>query len=255
MSGPAWLNNPSPSHVFRLSVASCILTCFAAIAGVAAYLSTGSSSVLGFGVENIIDFLSSVIVIWRFYAPNMDEMDENYPKVLERREKRASVAISFIMLLLAWALSVAAFEEITEGVKEDDDNDDELLILSIPAMFVFIPLAFIKFRYAGCLNSPALLKDAYCSLFGGILAMSVLVNSFIISNDPDLWILDPLIATFVSIACCLIGVRSILKNLNQGNQIFSLSWWFTDPVTKDDESAEVDTTEKGNTEENENEVV
>ena len=211
MISPSWLINPTTSHVFRLSVISCIITLIAAIAGIAVYDSSGSTSVLGFAIENFIDLLTSIIVIWRFYSPGMN-LDET-----KKREKRASVGIAFVMLILAVTLSVAAFDEIAQGAEEDEEYDSELLALSIPSMFVFSALAYIKFRYADLLHSPALQKDAICSLFGAILSISVILNSFIIESFPDAWFLDPLVAIFVSVACFIIGTSTIIN------------WWMTDP--------------------------
>ena len=231
----SWLSNPTSSHVFTLSIVSCVITLVAAIAGIVAYDSSGSTAVLGFGIENVIDLLSSAIVIWRFYAPSKEEdMDEDYLKKLQKREKRASVGIAFVMLILAWALSIAAFDEIAQGVGEDEEYDNQLLILSIPSMFVFSILAWIKFRYADLLKSSALQKDAICSLFGAILSISVILNSFIISRDPDAWFLDPLVAIFVSAACFIVGTRTILKNSYEHTPFLSFAWWMTDPSDRDE---------------------
>lgn len=52
---------------------------------------TGSSLCLAFGVENSVDFLSSVIVLWRFFVPH--GLTEAVEKKLQKREDRASLAM------------------------------------------------------------------------------------------------------------------------------------------------------------------
>ena len=69
---------------------------------------TGSSLILCYGLENLVDFLSSIVVMWRFYLPHKDPDRE---ELLMKREKRASVAISFILALLGLAVLIAALED------------------------------------------------------------------------------------------------------------------------------------------------
>jgi hypothetical protein len=49
-------------------------------------------------MENFVDFISSAVVLWRFYAPG--ELTKEREKLLNDREDRAAVAISFLIILL-----------------------------------------------------------------------------------------------------------------------------------------------------------
>uniref|UniRef100_A0A7S2LRC3 Cation efflux protein transmembrane domain-containing protein n=1 Tax=Leptocylindrus danicus TaxID=163516 RepID=A0A7S2LRC3_9STRA len=233
-----WWSNPDSSHAYRLSVFSCVVTLVAAIAGVIAYMNTSSTSLLSFGLENFIDLISSVIVLWRFFTPHPDGVNEDLPKHLLKREKRASVGISFVMIILAWALFIASIDHFERGVTED--YTDEMLLLSIPSIFLFGGMSIVKFRYARLLNSPALRKDAACSLFGAVLAFSVFVNSLIIESNPGAWWLDPLVAMLVGIACMIIGARTLFKNVKEGVPIFTLAWWVMEPATPNQGQEAVD---------------
>lgn len=142
-----------------------------------------------------------------------------------------SVGISFVMIFLAWALFIASVDHFVLGATETYTS-----FLAVPSIFLFGGLSFIKFRYARLLDSPALRKDAVCSLFGATLAFSVFVNSIIIFYNPGAWWLDPLVALLVGIACMIIGTRTLFKNVKNGVPIFTLAWWVTEPIVTPNQS-------------------
>jgi hypothetical protein len=49
-------------------------------------------------MENFVDFISSAVVLWRFYVPG--ELTKEREKLLNDREDRAAVAISVLIILL-----------------------------------------------------------------------------------------------------------------------------------------------------------
>ena len=51
---------------------------------------TESSLILAFGLENFVDLLSSLVVLWRFYCPH--GCDEVKLANLKKREERANVS-------------------------------------------------------------------------------------------------------------------------------------------------------------------
>jgi divalent metal cation (Fe/Co/Zn/Cd) transporter len=152
---------------------------------------------LCYGVENCVDFLSSVVVLWRFYCPNSDPELE---KRLARREKRASIAISLILGLLGLGILLTAIDDILKGA-EDTEKLRLVLIVSFVSIFVFGLLTVIKFHYSGMLQSASLLKDGICSLIGTVLSAALFSNTLVIDNVPGAWWIDPLVALLVSDAC------------------------------------------------------
>jgi hypothetical protein len=68
---------------------------------------------LVYGFDNCVDFRSSAFVLWRFFAPY--ELDDALQVKLQRREKRASIAISFIFDLLGLSIIVTASFVISRG--------------------------------------------------------------------------------------------------------------------------------------------
>jgi len=89
---------PNSKSAFYLSWVSTICTLAFGCFAIVSFFVTGSALCLVFGLENTVDFLSSVVVLWRFYAPG--NMTKERETVLKRRELRASMAISLILIVL-----------------------------------------------------------------------------------------------------------------------------------------------------------
>jgi divalent metal cation (Fe/Co/Zn/Cd) transporter len=174
-------------------------------------------------LENCVDFLSSVVVLWRFFAPS--KIDDAVEEKLRRREKRASIAISFILVVLGLAIILTALDDLTRG-KEDTDQLKTVVLISFISIFVFGILAMFKFKYALVLESPSLYKDGICSLIGTVLSGALFINTLIINTVPGVWWIDPLVAVGAGIAAIIIGGRAVWEaRYKDSLPIFTLSWW------------------------------
>lgn len=166
MCGSCW-SKPTTKDAFRLSIASLVITLIAALWGISYFARLGSSLCLVYGLENCVDFLSSVVVLWRFFAPTT--VDETLERKLRQREQRASVAISGILVLLGLFVLGAAIADYAQGAEDVAElNLRWVRALSFLSLFVFGILSALKFRYSNRLDSPSLYKDGICSLIGTV---------------------------------------------------------------------------------------
>lgn len=219
---PTWWSAPTTRHAYWLSWISIAITSIAAITGISLYFTTGSSLILCYGLENCVDFLSSAVVLWRFYAPELDPAIE---VTLQKREKRASVAISVILFILGIFITTQAVSDFLRGM-EDAESLKVLLGISIASIFIFGSMTVIKFQYSVALNSASLHKDGICSLIGTILSTALFVNTIIIKQIPEAWWIDPAVALGCGHAAINIGLYAIIyTSCVQKVPIFSLSWW------------------------------
>jgi len=178
---------------------------------------------LVFGLENLVDFLSSVVVLWRFWASG--KMTKAREKSLKRRELRASMAISLILMLLGMGVIGTSSYDISIGPGSAHDLDI-VLGMAGTSVFVFGSLAFFKFHYAVALDSESLYKDGVCSLIGTILAAALFTNTLIIGRLPDIWWLDPCVAMVCGFAALFLGFHSIFVAWRYRRvPVLSLSWW------------------------------
>jgi len=206
-----------------LSWVSVLLTVIFAGTGIGLYLLTGSAMCLVFGLENCVDFLSSVVVLWRFWASGT--MTKEKEKTLKRRELRASMAISFVMQLLGIGVIATASYDIALGPETKEEMKDVLIIAGV-SILVCGGLTVFKFHYADVLVSESLYKDGVCSLIGTMLASTLFANTLIIRVRPDIWWLDPCVAMICGFGALFIGLQSIFVAWKiKRVPIFSLSWW------------------------------
>ena len=173
----------------------------------------------------MVDFLSSVIVLWRFYCPK--QADPAREALLAKREKRAAVAISLVLVLLGFGIFISAVQHFVRGEDtNEEENQDPLIIIGALSVSIFGAMAYIKFRYATLLSSPSLYKDGICSMIGTILSASLLVNSIIIKNQGKAWWLDPAVALLCGLGALYIGLTSVYHDyVIQGIPVLNPRWW------------------------------
>lgn len=216
-------SKPTSKSAFVLSWISTILTTIFAVAGLIYYAMTGSAMCLVFGLENCVDFLSSVVVLWRFWASGT--MTKEKETTLKRRELRASMAISFILVLLGIGVIGTSSYDIAKGPETNQDMEI-VLEMAIISVFVFGTLTVIKFRYAHSLNSESLYKDGVCSLIGTMLAAALFTNTMIIRKNTEVWWLDPCVAMICGFSALFVGIQStIVAWKDRRVPLFSPSWW------------------------------
>jgi len=214
---------PNIKHAFALSWMSVILTIIFAVTAIVYYMTTGSAMCLVFGLENIVDFMSSVVVLWRFWASG--KMTKEREKILKRRELRASMAISLILMILGMGVISTSSYDIARGPGAGYDLD-VILGMAVASVFIFGSLAMFKFQYANALASESLYKDGVCSLIGTILAAALFTNTLIIRRKPNVWWVDPCVAMVCGFAALFVGFHSIFVAwMHRRIPIFSLSWW------------------------------
>mmetsp|Transcript_1551 Transcript_1551/g.2347 ORF Transcript_1551/g.2347 Transcript_1551/m.2347 type:complete len:273 (-) Transcript_1551:97-915(-) len=218
-----WWHMPEAKDAFYLSWVSLVCTIIAAVGGLVGYSKTESTLILTFGLENFVDFISSAVVLWRFYCPH--GTDEAQLAILQKREERASVAISIVIGLLGIFVFVIG---ITDMLKEDVDTDLSLLFaISFVSILVFGTLSIVKFKYSNDLNSPSLYKDGICSLIGTCLSASLLLTTAIIEHAPGAWYIDPVVSLIIGITSIVYGFRVVFHMVGQGVPIFHPDWWYT----------------------------
>lgn len=238
---PVWWSAPTSHDAFVLSLVSLFITIIAAIVGFVGYVQLDDSLILIYGLENVVDFFSSAIVLWRFNTPSTTSTPTststqtsapyNDTEALSKREKRASIGVSIILAILGFGGFVTSVEDLLNGqtiVQEDDLNI--LLILSFSSFFIFAILAKFKFHYATQLHSPSLRKDGLCSFIGAILAFAMFFNGVLVlstqKEDNIWWWLDPTVALVCALVALVYGLYGMYKAyVIDGYPIFSCQWW------------------------------
>jgi len=220
-----WIHAPGPTEAFQISIVSAIVTVIAFIAGLSISISTHSSATLGYSLENLVDLVSSLIVLWRFHGGDTANKEE-----LQKREKRASIGIALLMVILAICVFSVAVEHLAEGHAPSALH--QLISLSVPSLLIFLILGILKFNIAIKTQSPAMKKDAVCSLGGAILSLGVLIGVGLFQSDDAIWWFDAFVAIIISILLGLYGVRTLVKNILEDKKYWTMKFWMEGKVYK-----------------------
>lgn len=194
-----------------MSVASLLLTVAAVAAGFGVTVYTSSSAALGYALENVVDTVGSALVLWRFEGGGATISEAS----LELREKRAGVGIAAMFVFLGFVVSTNA--TVALASRHSTENRAALLGLALPSSVIFGALGFAKREVAIGVDSPALMKDAYCSLAGAILSLGVLL-SFLLESTAGIWWGDGLVAITVGASLSIYGASALHRNRR-------LKWW------------------------------
>merc|ERR1712038_823191 len=147
--------------------------------------------------------------------------------LLAAREERASIGISFVIILLGFMIVIAAFEDFARGKKEEHKETWVLYYISFFSMIVFGGLGLVKFRFSKMLSSESLYKDGICSMVGAILSASLFCNTVLyIASSGGAWWLDPIVALICGLGSLVYGLHGIyIAYVVEGLPIFSRKWW------------------------------
>lgn len=200
---------------YELSVLSLVASIIAILMGAISSVQTRSATALGYCLENSVDFLGSVLVLWRFAGTAPKE-------ILDSREQRADAGISLMFIVLG---ALVGADGVKELVYRDKDRDlVELIALYAPSMIVFVLLGSAKVHVGRCVRSTSLQKDGMCSLAGALLSAGVLVSAIVEELTP-IWWLDSFIAVIVANGLAAKGLYSLHLFIRRGLRFWTLNFW------------------------------
>lgn len=134
------------------------------VGSVAVYVASvsGSLSLLGFGVDAIIDSLASMALIWRFLV------ESRQPHRAARVEMMAERVVGVALIALAVYLAVGSIRSL--GVRAHPEPSSASLVLLLASVVILPPLAIAKYRVAARLGSGALRADSVLTAVAATLA-------------------------------------------------------------------------------------
>jgi divalent metal cation (Fe/Co/Zn/Cd) transporter len=139
---------------------------------VAAGVSAGSVSLIGFGIDSAIEVSSGLILAWRLRQERRDGCTQGSDRLATR-----AIAVSFVVL--AAYVAVESARDLAGGTRPDES----LVGISLAALsLVVMPaLARAKRRLAPTLGSQAVAADAtqtdLCALLSGVVLVGLLAHA------------------------------------------------------------------------------
>lgn len=148
---------------------------------IGAGIMAGSIALVGFGMDTLIEILSSFILLWRLMSIHPDE----------QRERTALKLVGVCFLLLA---AYVAYEAVSSLVlKKSPEASLAGMALAVAALLVMPLLARAKRRAAGRLDSAALSADSRQSSLCAYLS-AILLGGLALNAAFHWWWADPIAA-------------------------------------------------------------
>lgn len=182
----ARLVSEAPSDVIRAARLSALTVAWNTIVGggaVATAISTGSLSLIGFGINAVVDSSVSVLLVWRFHAE-----DRGHIERAERAEARAERMAGIAFCLVAVYLAVQSVRTLaTSG----DFHSTTFGIVEAGASLAVLPfIARAKYVLAARIGSRALRADSLLTVSGVVLA-AVALAALVLDSAFGWWWADP----------------------------------------------------------------
>lgn len=188
-------------RAIRLSQATVAWNTVVGGAAVVTAVITGSLSLIGFGINALVDSSVSVLLIRRFIHERQGRHEH-----AERGEARALRAAGIAFVLIAIYLIVQSARALTAA---DHPGHSSFALAEALASLVVLPfLAVLKYRTARTLGSRALRADSMLTWFGTGLAAVTLV-ALLLVRGAGWWWSDSVGALLIAAALLSEAVRSL----------------------------------------------
>jgi divalent metal cation (Fe/Co/Zn/Cd) transporter len=163
-------------------------------------LASGSLSLVGFGVDSIIELASGVALWWRMAVDGRVEHRERNEKLTLRLIGGSFIALAAYLVFE----SVASFVD-----RKAPEPSVPGLVIAILSLVVMPLLSRAKRNLAAQLKSPAMRADAtqadFCAYLSAILLVGLLVNLWL-----GWWWADPLAALIMAVIIGNEGLKASL---------------------------------------------
>jgi len=135
----------------------------------------GSTALLAFGADSLIEVSSGVAVFWRMIRVGPDAAREDH----EAADRRAHLLVGITFFLLAaWVFYDAARALLTREIPRESTVG---IYLAIASLIIMPILAYVKQRTGRQMGSKALEADAVetwlCAYLSGALLLGLLLNA------------------------------------------------------------------------------
>jgi divalent metal cation (Fe/Co/Zn/Cd) transporter len=168
------------------------------VISLAAGIAAGSLSLVGFGVDSLVELASGMAVLWRM---NVDHNAEHR----ERNEKRALQLVGWSFLALALYLILESIVSFVE--KKAPEHSVVGIVIAALSLIVMPLLSRVKRRIGVGLDSAAMCADAkqadFCAYLAAILLAGLLLNYWF-----SWWWADPIAAIAMALIIANEGINA-----------------------------------------------
>ncbi|KAK3764220.1 hypothetical protein RRG08_044146 [Elysia crispata] len=184
---------------------SVIFSFLSGVAAVAISEIVDSESLFGYGLDAVLDSLSSVAVIWRFYGKGSSA-------AAEAKERKACVVISFFFFISATSLLYKSTEALSKGEEKPEDKNRILTdVFSSVCGAISLVLASLKVHLGLKLNSRALLTDSIITYVGAAMSFLGVLGVEVYRIEDSVWYLDAVFGLCCGVFLLCFGSKLLIQ--------------------------------------------
>ncbi|KAH9519334.1 hypothetical protein Btru_075283 [Bulinus truncatus] len=192
-----------------ISWTSVIFSLATGLAAIVLSILGNSESLFAFGLDAVLDSLSSCAVIWRFQG----NVDCVYSLA---RERKACIAIGLLFLVSSASLiikSVVAIIQETHESKEVVLFDTFSLSCGVVSVFIGVAKVYVGLK----LGSQALYTDSIITFVGAASCFAGVAGLELYVNNTEFWYLDSVFGVVCGLFLLLFGIRLLYVTLKGKN--------------------------------------
>jgi len=171
------------------------------IAIIASSLS-GSTALLGFGLDSFVESLSGFVMIWRFWKYDPKADDEEF----ERIEKKAARLVAYTFFVLGAYVALDAGHAIY--MRESADTSIIGIALAIASLITMPVLFLLKYRLGKAIGSQSLIADSKETLACVFLSMALLAG-LAANSIWNVWWIDSAAALVIAVLILREGIETL----------------------------------------------
>jgi divalent metal cation (Fe/Co/Zn/Cd) transporter len=187
-------------HAGWLSVFSIVWSGIAGSIAVYAASVSGSLSLVGFGVDAVIDSAASLTLVWRFLVESRE------PDRAARVERIGESVVGAALIVLAVYLLAGSVRSL--AAQSHTEGSDLSVALLVASLVVLPPLAAAKYKVARRLESGALRLDSILTAVAAFLA-AISLGSAALATAFGFWWADAIAAALIAVIVLREGMGTL----------------------------------------------
>ena len=177
------------SRALKLSYFTVIYNIIECIVSIISGFIAGSTALLGFGSDSLVESLSGLIMIWRFRKHGIVSKDEE-----DEVDKKATFFVGITFFTFGLYILYESIRKLILGEKPEPSIVG--IIIAIASIIVMPILFYLKFKTGKSIGSKSLLADSKQTLVCLFMSISLLIG-LCLNYLFGFWQADPIVGLII----------------------------------------------------------
>ena len=178
------------SRALKLSYFTVTYNIIECIVSIISGFIAGSTALLGFGSDSLVESLSGLIMIWRFRKHGIVSKDEE-----DEVDKKATFFVGITFFIFGLYILYESIRKLILGEKPEPSLVG--IIIAITSIIVMPILFYLKFKTGKSIGSKSLLADSKQTLVCLFMSISLLIG-LCLNYLFGFWQADPIVGLIIA---------------------------------------------------------